>query len=367
MKNKMTTKNTSDNLSPKLLSITKIALVILALSSLGLFIYLFQPDWFNFKFNFTKEVKTEIPTTEIATTTETTCANCVRRYIDGVMVAPEFEKSQLYAVMIDNFSTARPQSGLSKASLVYEAPAEGGITRYLAFFSPDQAPNQIGPIRSARAYFLNWAKELGAIYVHVGGSPEALELAKNLGTNDLNEFYKGSFFWRADNRTSPHDVLTSGEKLNSYQQLKSEKVLEFTPWQFKDAATSTNAVGSQINIKYSDGYNVYWQYDGSKSEYTRYLDDSIHSDASGTNITAKNIIVHLTSFLVTDDKLRLEMSGALSGKALLCQDGNCNMGNWKKNSPSSRAKYYYKNGEEFIFNAGTTWIEVTDDLQKVSY
>jgi hypothetical protein len=78
---------------------------------------------------------------------------------------------------------------------------------------------------------------------------------------------------------------------------------------------------------------------------------------------AKNIIVHLTSFLVTDDKLRLEMSGALSGKALLCQDGSCSMGSWKKNSTSLRAKYYYKNGDEFIFNAGTTWIEVIEDLQ----
>lgn len=363
----MKTKNTDNNLSPKLLAITKISLVIIILSSLGLFIYLFQPDWFNFKINLNKEAKTETSVTEVATTTETICANCVRRYIDGVMVAPEFEKSQLYGVMIDNFSTARPQFGLSAASLVYEAPAEGGVTRYLAFFSPDSAPSEIGPVRSARAYFLNWAKELGAIYVHVGGSPEALELAKKLGTNDLNEFYKGSFFWRTDNRTAPHDVLTSGEKLTSYQQLKSEKVFEFTPWQFKDVATSSVAINSQINIKYSDGYNVSWQYDNNNGSYVRYLDGSIHSDASGTNITAKNIIVYVTSFLVTDEKLRLEMSGALSGQAILCQDGKCVLGNWKKNSTSMRAKYYYKSGEEFVFNAGTTWIEVTDDLQMVSY
>lgn len=367
MKNKMNTKDTNNNLSPKLLKVTKISLVILILSSLGLFIYLFQPDWFNFKINLNKEAKTETPVTEIATTTNNVCVDCVKRYIDGVMVAPEFEKAQLYAVMIDNFETARPQSGLSKASLVYEAPAEGGVTRYLAIFSPDSAPAEIGPVRSARAYFLNWAKELGAIYVHVGGSPEALELAKNLGTNDLNEFYKGSFFWRANNRTAPHNVLTSGEKLTSYQQLKSENVLEFTPWQFKEAATSTSVINSQINIKYPDGYAVYWQYDNALGEYTRYLNGAAHTDDSGANITAKNIVVHLTSFLVTDDKLRLEMSGSLSGQAVLCQDGQCTMGKWKKNSTSSRARYYYKSGEEFIFNAGTTWIEVIDDLQKISY
>lgn len=367
MKKKMNKKNIDNKMSPGLIVATKISLVILILSSLGLFIYLFQPDWFNFKIDLNKEIETEITTVEIATTTEDVCVDCVRRYIDGVMVAPEFEKSQLYAVMIDNFETARPQSGISSASLVYEAPTEGGVTRYLAFFSPDSVPAEIGPIRSARTYFLNWAKELGAIYVHVGGSPESLELAKKLGTNDLNEFYKEGFFWRASDRTAPHNVLTSGEKLISYQQLKSENVLDFTPWKFKEAATSTTATDSKINIKYPDGYDVYWQYDNTQGEYNRYLGGAIHKDASGKSITAKNIIVHLTSFLVTDDKLRLKMSTALSGQAVLCQDGQCTMGKWKKNSPSSRAKYYYKNGEEFIFNAGTTWIEVIDDLQKISY
>ncbi len=362
----MSTKNNSNNLSPKLLSITKIALVILVLSSAGLFIYVFQPAWF--KIDLTKKAEVDSQVVEnIATTTEEVCPNCVRRYIDGVMAAPEFEKAQLYAVMIDNFETARPQSGLSKASLVYEAPAEGGITRYLAFFSPDEAPTEIGPIRSARTYFLKWAKELGAIYVHVGGSPEALELAKNLGTNDLNEFYKSNFFWRSDTRTAPHNVLTSGEKLISYQQLKSENVLSFSAWKFKDIATSTTEISSKVNIKYSTGYDVYWQYDGKTGDYFRYLDKIAHQDANGTAIAAKNIIIHLTSFSVTDDKLRLEMSTALSGQALLCQDGSCVLGNWKKNSTSSRAKYYYKDGEEFVFNAGTTWIEVIDDLQKVSY
>lgn len=358
--------NNNNDLSPKLLSATKLALVVLALSSAGLFLYFFQPSWFKIDFYKTEEVTPVVE--QVATTTATTtCLDCVRRQIDGVMVAKEFEKTQLYAVMIDNFSTARPQAGLSNASLVYEAPAEGGVTRYLAIFAPDSAPAEIGPVRSARSYFLNWAKELGAIYVHVGGSPEALELAKNLGTNDLNEFYKGSYFWRSNDRSAPHNVLTSGEKLTGYQKLKSENVLEFATWQFKDAATSTTSVASQINIKYSDGYNVYWQYQPETNSYLRYLDGTAHVDASGTNISAKNIVIHLSSFKVTDDKLRLEMSSSLSGKALLCQDGVCSMGNFKKNSPSSRAKYYNKNGEEFIFNAGQTWIEVVEDLQNIKY
>jgi len=359
-------KNSSD-LSPKLLSATKLALVVLALSAGGLFLYFFQPNWLKINFN-KPDVASKMPVAEIASTTMVaTCPGCVRRQLDGVMVDPKIEKLRPYAVMIDNFPAARPQFGLSAASLVYEAPAEGGITRYLAVFAPDLAPSEIGPIRSARSYFLGWAKDLGATYVHVGGSPEALDLAKNLGSSNLDEFYNGSYFWRSADRSAPHNVLTSGDNLNKYRIDKSESGSELIPWQFKDAATSTVATVSQINIKYSEGYNVYWQYHQDSGDYYRYLDNSAHVDASGKNITAKNIIVHVTSFQVTDDKLRLEMSTALAGQALLCQDGNCQMGNWKKNSPIARAKYYYKNGDEFIFNAGTTWIEVTDNLQNIKY
>ena len=358
-------KNSSD-LSPKLLAATKLALVVLALSATGLFLYFFQPNWLKINLN-KPEITPTAPVTEVNNKATTTCLGCVRRQLDGVMVDPKIEKLRPYAVMIDNFPSTRPQSGLSSASLVYEAPAEGGITRYLAIFAPDLAPSEIGPIRSARAYFLGWAKDLGATYIHVGGSPEALDLAKNLGSSNLDEFYNGSYFWRASDRSAPHNVFTSGDNLNKYRTDKNESGSELIPWQFKDSATSTMTTVSKINIKYAEGYNVYWQYKQDTNDYYRYLDNLPHVDTSGKNISAKNIIVHLTSFQVSDDKLRLEMSSALTGQALLCQDGNCQMGTWKKNSSIARAKYYYKNGDEFVFNAGTTWIEVTDNLQNIKY
>lgn len=355
-----------NELSPKLLYATKLALVVLVLSVFGLFIYFFQPNWF--KININKEAEASTVQLNIATTTpQIVCADCVRRLLDGEMVKPEFANLRPYAVMIDNFPSARPQSGLSSAGLVYEAPAEGGITRYLAFFSPDKTISEIGPVRSARVYFLNWAKELGATYIHVGGSPEALELAKNLGKSDVNEFFKGSYFWRSNTRSAPHNVLISSDNLNKYRSDSNESGLELKPWQYKDSATSSVAIISQIKIKYTTGYSVYWQYQPETNDYERYLDNAPHVDASGTKITAKNIIVQLASFKVTDDKLRLEMSSALSGQALLCQDGDCKLGTWKKNNAVSRAIYYYKNGEEFIFNAGVTWIEVTESLSNLEY
>jgi hypothetical protein len=356
----------NNELSPKLMYATKLALVVLVLSVTGLFLYFFQPTWFKFDFSSKKDDLVTVLQTENTTSTPV-CDNCVRRLLDGEMVKPELEKLRPYAVMMDNFPAARPQSGLSRASIVYEAPAEGGITRYLAVFSPDKAPSEIGPVRSARSYFLAWAKELNATYVHVGGSPEALELAKKIGSSDLNEFFKGSYFWRSDIRLAPHNVLISGDNLNKYRSESNESGNNLTSWQFKDTATSTTQNSNQIKIKYPKDYDVTWHYQPSTNEYERSQSGVSSFDVDGSKIIAKNIVIHLTSFKVVDDKLRLEISTALSGAALLCQDGVCSQGNWKKNSTSGRAKYYYKTGEEFVFNTGTTWIEVIEDLSKLEY
>ena len=169
----MITNDNKAKLSPKLLKATWLAIIVLIFSSLGVYLYFFQPNWLGFNNNKETTIATTTISQTATSTTPDACPDCVRRPLDGLMVKPEIASLRPYAVMIDNLAAARPQFGLSAASLVYEAPAEGGITRYLAIFSADQTSSQIGPVRSARAYFLNWAKELGATYVHVGGSPEA--------------------------------------------------------------------------------------------------------------------------------------------------------------------------------------------------
>jgi hypothetical protein len=98
--------------------------------------------------------------------------------------------------MIDNSVFARPPSALSRAGLVYEAEVEGNATRLMAIFSSGKDLNEIGPVRSARPYFIEWAKEFGAPYVHCGGSPEALAILAKGGIIDINEFYGGAYFWR---------------------------------------------------------------------------------------------------------------------------------------------------------------------------
>lgn len=356
-------KKNKNNLSKKWLVITRLSIIILAACVFVLFFYFFQPDLFQVKSS-SLEIKKE----EIAITTiSQKCSDCKPRRFDGVLDTSQSEKSRPFAVMIDNYPAARPPFGLAEASLVYEAPVEGGVTRYLAFFLPETAPAKIGPIRSARQYYVDIARETGATYVHCGGSPKALLSAKELGTSDLDEFFKGAYFWREGARPAPHNVLTSGDNLNKYRLDSQESNGDFPAWQYKATSSVTQTIVPKIDIKYQAEYAVYWKYDQESNKYLRFLNDKNHLDANGTKITADNLIVQLSYFSVVDEKLRLKMSAANSGQALLCQDGNCVLGKYKKNTTEGRTRYYRQDGEEFIFNAGITWIEMISDWTDLKY
>ena len=117
------------------------------------------------------------------------------RAIDGVLIDESEEDAYPMAVTIENNEKARPQSGLDQANLVIEAPVEGGITRFLAIFADNQEVKSIGPIRSARSYFLDWAQEFDALYSHVGGSPEALKTIKNnYQIYNLNQYFQSKYY-----------------------------------------------------------------------------------------------------------------------------------------------------------------------------
>jgi len=292
--------------------------------------------------------------------------NLIRRNIDGVYVAEGEENYYPVAVMIDNHKDARPASGIAKANLVIEAEAEGGVTRYLAVFVSGEKIDEIGPIRSARPYFVNWAKEFNALYVHVGGSPDALEQIINDGVYDMNEFYRGSYFWRGQNHKAPHNVYISSDNLNEY--LKKIKLKEggFESWKFKDDELAANRPESSfVKINYlTPDFVVEWKYDRENNDYVRYLGGKIYQDANGDGVAAKNVVVQYAKAIEVDAQMRLEMEVIGSGKALVCRDGKCEQGIWKKKNKKDRTKFY-QDDNEFTFNAGLTWINVARPYYKV--
>ncbi len=295
--------------------------------------------------------------------------NFISRYIDGVLVEAEQENIYPLGIMIDNHLDARPSSGLAKANLVIEAEAEGSITRYLAFFASGEEIKKIGPIRSARPYFIDYARELSALYTHVGGSPEALALMKKNNTLHINEFYNGEYFWRDENSFAPHNVYSSTANLYSYLELKELEVGKFFPWLYKDdlnkdkrPATSTIS----INFGY-DEYNVIWQYDYANNSYIRYLGGEIHREIDNQIISTKNIAITKVNGMVIDELMRLKMGTIGTGTAIVCLDGQCQEGTWKKDSATARLRFYSKEGSEFMFNRGTTWIEIVRPEKEILY
>jgi hypothetical protein len=290
----------------------------------------------------------------------------VRRYLDGVYVNKGEDNLFPIAVVIDNHPDAYPLVGIAQANLVYEAEVEGNITRYLAFFAGTDEIPEIGPVRSARPYFVDWVNEFSACISHCGGSPAALAIIKKENILGMNEFFQGGYFWRASNRIAPHNVMTSYKNLRAYVEDKSETEGKYFSWQYKDDKPLKERPASTTMIALPE-IGVSWEYNKDGNNYTRLLLKQVHKDAQGNAITAKNIVLLYTDMEVIDELLRLEIKTTGTGKAVVCQDGECFSGNWSKRSASARTRFYNEDDEEIEFNAGTTWIHVVSENYNISY
>lgn len=330
--------------------------IVLFLAILSILIWLFFK---NYESRYKTTLQNEAIKTIQSAARTAVCPNCIRRHIDGVYVATSTANLVPVAIMIDNHPDARPQAGIDKANLVYEAEVEGGYTRYMAVFANNDSVSQIGPVRSARPYFIDWALEINAIYTHCGGSPEALVMLEQNDMTDLNEMYRGQYFWRATNRAAPHNILTSSENLNKFINNNKIAGSDYDSWQFKNdsPATSTTATSS-VAINYSTGFKTAWLYNKEENNYTRYMNNELYLTSDNHQIIAKNIIIQYIPFKVVDEKLRLDMNDVGSGSAQICLDGTCRKGLWTKQNLATRTRFTYDNGDEVKFNAGTTWIEV---------
>ncbi len=282
---------------------------------------------------------------------------------------------RVYGVMVENHLDSWPQSGLEDAFLVIEAPVEARLPRLLAFFSEEQVIDKIGPIRSARPYYLDWNAELDAVYAHVGGSPAALELLGVNDTIDIDEFSNEWFFWREnETRSAPHNVYTSMELLsNAFDRFVlrfGEQGNDWDAWTFKDDCRSCHpepVEGSSPSVRIMFAENPYiieWKYQTDSNQYRRFQNDALHEMEDGSLIDANNVIIMETDVEILDSIGRRRVRTIGEGKALVFQDGGMIEAVWKKPSRSDRLRFYDRErGEEIAMNAGKTWIEVVPSLE----
>lgn len=304
-----------------------------------------------------------------------------------------WEKRRPLGIMVENSKAARPQSGLGQADVVYEAVAEGGITRFMAVYYC-QDSETVGPVRSARTYFLDWISEYGLspLYAHVGGAntpgpADALGQIERYGwagENDLNQFSIGfPTFWRDYERLgkdtpTEHTVYSATAKLWDFaankRQITDDWNKNFAAWTFKDdaaladrpASSSAKFALSNGQASYADDYVVTWKYDRDSNSYLRFDGGVSHQDLNtGQQLLAKNVIITFMSMGVADDGYSEEGHGLHtlygtkgSGRAKFLLDGKVVDGTWAKKTRLDRARFYDTNGIEVKFNRGQIWVEV---------
>jgi len=315
---------------------------------------------------------------KIIVSEENTEVDIAIRRIDGTPAKIGNDNLFPVAVIIDNYQDARPNYGLSRASLVYETYVENGTTRFLALYTPgtdnENKTEKIGPVRSARPYFLEIAKEYDALLAHSGGSSEALEKIKEWRVHDLEEiaWWGPDYFWRVYSRVSPHNLFTSEEKLR--QAVTDFELADNTPdymaWRFGEGIKN-NYVGDahDIYIDFSLGtdFDAKYVYGASTGKYLRFQGNEKHIDAlNGQQIVADNIVVQFVpkeKILDANGRISLSLHGI--GKALVFRDGKKIEANWARGEGAkSRTVFYGK--EEIVFKQGNIWIAIVPDDRDVA-
>jgi len=281
-----------------------------------------------------------------------------------VLAEPELPGAVM--VMVDNYWKARPQSGLDKADIVYEIIAEMGITRYMGIFYHESA-DEIGPVRSARYYFVQLACGYDLPLAHAGGSAEALNMLVELKIKDLDEIYNaGPYFWRDKARKMPHNLYTNTDKLIKGAQTKkyTTKPLKDFPW----AKTWEGIDASKIGLDYSSGnydYIVTWNYlDG---RYRRNINGEPHVMLDGAAIAADNLMVLTmkTKGIVKEGVVLSEVEIIGEGQASYFIEGKRIDGKWSKPKADTEIEFFDNMGKKMSFKPGKTWIQVIPDISKL--
>lgn len=311
-----------------------------------------------------------------------------------------WEKHRPLGVMIENHENTRPQSGLSSADAVYEAVAEGGITRFLAIFYCQDA-GIIGPVRSARTYFLDFISEYGGnpLYAHVGGAnqpgpADALSQIESYewgAYNDMNQFSIGfPTFYRDYNRlgrptSTEHTMYSTTDKLWKFAKSRGLGDVDrdgtlwsegFVAYSSKDDGALSERIASQnLHLEFwsrDSNYFVDWKYERATNSYKRFNGKTAHIDLNNKKqLTARNLVVLFMQESNANDgyennqHLLYRTKG--SGKAMVLSDGKKINATWRKDKRTSRTLLFDENGAPLKFNRGVIWFAIlpTDGIATV--
>lgn len=289
-------------------------------------------------------------------------------HLTGVTVPIESNLLPVTGIIIENSPDARPQSGLNQAGVVFEAIAEGGITRFLTLFQEAQ-PDYVGPVRSARPYFLQWLQGFDAAVAHVGGSPDALAKIRNEGIKDLDQSFNAGSYQRISARYAPHNVYTSLASLIALSKSKGFTGSTFTSFVRKAEAPAATPTAKAINFAISGPlYNVHYDYEAASNSYLRSQGGGPHKDErSGLQIKPKVVIALVLPQGIAADRIHTTYNTLGSGTAFIFQDGTLTQGTWSKASDKAQFSFADAGGAPIGLNPGQTWLTAVGLATSVTF
>ncbi len=273
---------------------------------------------------------------------------------------------RIIAIMIDNDDeNARPQAGMDEAYIVYEVIVEGGATRFMALFRGVDT-EKIGPVRSSRHYFLDYALENDAVYTHFGWSPKATTDISALKVNNVNGVTgtDGYIFWREQKfKGDWHSAYTSIKNIKEISEKKGYRLtsshtnsIKYSDKYF-ELSNGQNAVN--VYIKYSGGYSTTYKYNSETKLYEKYIGTNPHKMQNGEVLGFKNIIVEFKADTsLGDGTARRDINTTGTGKGFYITNGICEEITWSKSSRTATTVYKKNDGTELLVNPGKTIINV---------
>jgi len=298
--------------------------------------------------------------------------------LDGLAVDPARAQRLPLAIMIDDNVVARPQHGFNAASIVYQAPADGGEDRYMLVFQEGDAA-KIGPVRSGRPYFVKWAAEYRAAFGHYGGDAKTLQyiptIHKKLIYNVDALFGAAAAYKRDPARSKPHNAYTISDKFRSVaESLGAPKaiVTGLGSRLFSDDLPADQRPSSgSINVPYNRGASTY-TYDHETNSYLRSIAGKAHVDPlDGKRVTARNVVVLFMRQSVdpaSEPGYRRPVLDQIgSGRAIVFRDGKVVEGKWVKTSDGDLTRFYDTAGKEISLVRGRTFIQVVATGTKVTW
>lgn len=266
-------------------------------------------------------------------------------------------KRQVTSIIIENSPNARPQSGLQDAGIIYEAIAEGGITRFAALYQ-ESRPALVGPVRSLRPYYVAWLRPYDATFAHVGGSLNALKEVRNGKYKDIDQFFNPGAYYRSSDRFAPHNVYTSFDRLDALNKSKGFTSSKFQGWPRKPDAPDPAPNAKRISVNISgDAYNSSYLYNAASNSYLRSQGGEPHVNRESKKQLSPKVVVvmEVVMNLGFEDGPREQIRTSGTGEAYIFQDGSVEKATWSKKDSTSPLKFI-KNNAPIQLNTGQVWI-----------